>query len=87
MLGVQNRRTAIWNVIKNLVARQADATDGPRSSPDIARDCASMPDVEMIVRENEKYRSLFDSLSSAMEDEVGSMTSNVEFSQNMASFL
>lgn len=46
-----------------------------------------MPDVDMLVRENEKYRSALDSLNAMMESEVGIATSTISQNQNMASFL
>lgn len=79
----------MWNVIKSLLVSPGNSS-GSNASVNGAGGVDSltmMPDVDMLVRENERYRSALDSLNEAMESEVGIMTSSIVQNQNLASFL
>lgn len=91
-LDFQNRRTVMWNIIKKILTRQSSVTDGINEGTNNnnkgGMDSITMvPDVEKIVRDNERYRSLLDSLNSTMDDEVDMLSGSIPASQNMASFL
>lgn len=64
--------TSMWNVIKKLMI-----DDGGHSGAGRRDSLTRVPDVDMIVKENDAYRSQLDSLNSLMEQECTSMTSSM----------
>ncbi|XP_022693386.1 inhibitor of nuclear factor kappa-B kinase subunit beta-like [Varroa jacobsoni] len=79
-LNHQARRTTIWNVIKKLMisAENPSAFNGSTANRTVGGidSITMMPDVDMLVRENEKYRSALDSLNAMMESEMQVLDKN-----------
>lgn len=77
----QERRIAVWNVIKKLMIPD-DSQDEPM--PETTDSLTRKPNVGLIVKDNKDHRSQLDSLNSLMELELSSLNENVT---SFASFM